>query len=573
MTFSTLLALSVIICLVGLALRLYVWFSQGIHPPEATLSFGERISAGFHATGKVLFGGNIGTVIRSFFTDLLFQQRIIQKSALRWAAHTLIFTGFILLLLMHGMEAVISQKLFAGYESTLNPYLFLRNLFGLMVLAGVGIAVYRRISLQPKRLKSYPSDWAALIFIAGIILSGMLLEGSRISSYTTFQSMVEEYGAFDEDETLALEAFWVAENGLVSPHIAGPIKPEQIEMGREANGSSCIECHAPNSSAFASFTLKGLTRPFAWVLGDATNVAFFTFLHAAFCLAFLAWLPFSKMFHVVAAPVSLLVNSILGKENSTPANLLNRQMLGLSACTHCGSCSLECSSSMFFESFNNDFILPSEKVQFLKKLAAGKEIDRTTRKRLQEGLYICTSCDRCTDICPSGINLKEIFVSARYALLADGAPEKTLLSHFSFPLALAQRYTGDHLKALQAVEEVFRKTLQKLTDLALPLSLSRSKEMVNLSYRSCYSCQRCTNICPVVRSYDNPVEALDMLPHQLIYSLGIGNTEVAMGAKMIWSCSTCYLCQEHCPNQVELTDIFYTLKNKALKKIDSGENS
>jgi heterodisulfide reductase subunit C len=96
--------------------------------------------------------------------------------------------------------------------------------------------------------------------------------------------------------------------------------------------------------------------------------------------------------------------------------------------------------------------------------------------------------------------------------------------------------------------------------------------MVNDSYKSCYSCQRCTNICPVVRSYSNPVEELDMLPHQLIYSLGIGNTELAMGSKMIWSCSTCYLCQEHCPNKVELTDIFYNLKNGALKKIDPGEN-
>lgn len=573
MNFNILLTLSVLICLAGLALRLYAWFSQGIHPPSPSIPLAERIRSGLQSTSKVLFGGKIVTIIKSIFADLLFQQRVFHKSGLRWAAHTLIFFGFIFLLLMHAMEAVVSVNLFSGYESTLNPYLFLRNLFGLMVLVGVGLATYRRIVLKPKRLRTYPSDWAALIFVGGIILSGMLLEGSRISSYTVFQGMVEEYGAFDEQEALDLEALWVAENGLHSPNIAKPISAEQIARGREANDSSCIECHAANSTAFASFTLKGLTRPFAWVLGDKTAVGFFTFLHVVFCLAFLAWLPFSKMFHVLSAPVSLLITSIMGKENAAPANLLNRQMIGLSACTHCGSCSVECSSNMFFESFQNDFILPSEKVQFLKNIAAGNEVDSATRKRLQEGLYVCTSCDRCTDICPSGINLREIFVSARYALLEQGVPEKTLLSHFSFPLALAQRFTGDHLKALQSVEEMFRKTLLKLTDLALPLSLSRAKGMVNESYKSCYSCQRCTNICPVVRSYDNPIEALDMLPHQLIYSLGIGNAEVAMGSKMIWSCSTCYLCQEHCPNQVELTDIFYNLKNAALKKIDSGENS
>lgn len=569
MNFSILLALSVLIFLIGLALRLYTWFGQGIHPPSPSPGLADRIGAGLRSLLSTVASDRIVTLGKSFVADLLLQQRISQKSWLRWTAHTLIFSGFILLLLMHAMEAVVSQKLFAGYESTLNPYLFLRNLFGMMVLAGVGLAVYRRITLRDKRLKSYASDWAALALVGGIILSGMLLEGSRLTSYSIFQGMVEEYGAFDEEETLALEAFWVAENGLVSPNIARPIAPEQIEMGREANSSSCIECHAANTSAFASYSLKGLTRPFAWILGDSGAVGFFTFLHVAFCLGLLAWLPFGKMFHILAAPVNLLITSVLGKNNPPEAaNLLNRQMVGLSACTHCGSCSVECSSSMFFESFHNDFILPSEKVQYLKHLAAGSEMDAATRKRLQEGLYVCTSCDRCTDICPSGINLKEIFVSARYALLDGGTPEKTLLSHFSFPLALAQRYSGDHFKALKAVEEVFRKAFQKLTDLPLPLGMGRNRDMVNQSYKSCYSCQRCTNICPVVRSYDNPVEALDLLPHQLIYSLGIGNTELAMGAKMIWSCSTCYLCQEHCPNQVELTDIFYTLKNKALKKID-----
>ena len=42
---------------------------------------------------------------------------------------------------------------------------------------------------------------------------------------------------------------------------------------------------------------------------------------------------------------------------------------------------------------------------------------------------------------------------------------------------------------------------------------------------------------------------------------------------MIWSCSTCYLCQEHCPNQVELCDIFYGLKNAAIAKIEEGDRS
>ena len=117
---------------------------------------------------------------------------------------------------------------------------------------------------------------------------------------------------------------------------------------------------------------------------------------------------------------------------------------------------------MFYETFQNDFILPSEKVQYLKKFAAGKEHDPAIIKRMQQGLYVCTSCDRCTTVCPSGINLKELFISARYSLLESGTPETTMLSHFSFPLALAQNFVDDHLKALKKVTDLFKKNFQHL---------------------------------------------------------------------------------------------------------------
>jgi heterodisulfide reductase subunit C len=271
--------------------------------------------------------------------------------------------------------------------------------------------------------------------------------------------------------------------------------------------------------------------------------------------------------------VSLIIKRVTGDELNEPANILNSQMIGLSACTHCGTCSIECSSGMFYESFQNDFILPSEKVQYLKRFAANREHDPEIIKRMQQGLYICTSCDRCTTVCPSGINLKELFISSRYSLLETGAPETTMLSHFSFPLALAQNFVDDHITALKKVTDLFKKNFQHLSDLASPITLSKTTGVGNNSYKGCYSCQRCTNICPVVRSYDNPVEALGMLPHQIIFSLGIGNVDLAMGSQMIWSCSTCYLCQEHCPNQVELCDIFYNLKNGAIHKIEAGASA
>lgn len=574
MAVKILLGLSVIICLVGLFIRFSIWFSHGLQSTGQLNSVGERVSAAFQSVLKSFFSSKLLLVVKSFFLDLLFQKRIFDKSALRWVAHTLIFTGFILLLLFHALGSVVSETLFTDYQPTLSPFLFLRNLFGIMVLTGLALAVYRRFTMKAKRLKTYASDWAALVFITVIILSGMLLEGAKISSFTVYSNMVEEYAAFsDDEEEKALEAFWVAENGLSSPNFIATPSPELVAMGLEINGDSCIECHASNKAAFASFGLAKISGLFSAMIGDAATVSMFFYIHLIACFSFLAWLPFSKMFHILAAPVSLIIKSVTGdQEPANPANVLNRQMVGLSACTHCGSCSIECSSSMFYEHFDNDFILPSEKVQYLKNFAAGKETDPNIIKQMQQGLYVCTSCDRCTTICPSGINLKEIFINSRYSLLLDGEPEPTMLSHFSFPLALAQNFVDDHLKALQKVTDLFKESFRNLVDFN-SLGLAKPQSLSNSSFKGCFSCQRCTNICPVVRSYENPSEELGLLPHQIMYSLGIGNTELAMGSQMIWSCSTCYLCQEHCPNEVELTDIFYSLKNDAINKIEAGANS
>ncbi|MFT5698882.1 MAG: heterodisulfide reductase subunit C/nitrate reductase gamma subunit [Desulforhopalus sp.] len=573
MNFNILLSFSIIVCLLGLVFQFSKWFGSGISPlPLPTI--GTRITTGIKALFATLLSGKIVSVIQSFFVDIIFQKRIFDKSLLRWTTHTLIFTGFLLLFIFHALSATISESLFADFQPTLNPFLFLRNLFGLMVIIGLGLATYRRISQKSKRLKSAPADWAALIFVAGIIFSGVLLEATKMSSYSTYMDMVDEYGSLDEEEGKALEAYWVQENGLVSPNFKSAPPAEMVTSGKEINGDSCIECHVSNKNGFVSYSVASVLGPVLAFGSGAAQVTLFYYLHIFTCLAFLCWIPFSKMFHMVSAPINLVIKNVTKDQYSGAGNSLNSQMIGLSACTHCGSCSVECSSSMFYESFDNDFILPSEKVQYLKKIAANQITDPEIIKKLQEGLYVCTSCDRCTTICPSGINLKELFINARYSLLKDGPPETTLLSHFSFPLALANNFVDDHIAALKKVTELFKSTFTSLSEKETPLTIGATDQFKdNTSFSSCYSCQRCTNICPVVRSYDEPVKDLGLLPHQIIYSLGIGDLDLALSSQMIWSCSTCYLCQEHCPNDVELCDIFYGLKNKAIQSIKTGANS
>jgi heterodisulfide reductase subunit C len=57
--------------------------------------------------------------------------------------------------------------------------------------------------------------------------------------------------------------------------------------------------------------------------------------------------------------------------------------------------------------------------------------------------------------------------------------------------------------------------------------------------------------------------------------LGLGLVEMATGPRMLWDCVTCYQCQENCPQNVEVTDIFFQLKNIAANNVrkSSEENS
>ena len=85
------------------------------------------------------------------------------------------------------------------------------------------------------------------------------------------------------------------------------------------------------------------------------------------------------------------------------------------------------------------------------------------------------------------------------------------------------------------------------------------------SFSACFGCQNCTTVCPVVTGLENPGEELGLLPHQIMYSLGLGLFQQACASGMLWACTTCYQCQEHCPQKVEVTDILYDLKIMALR--------
>lgn len=578
MFFDIALYTSLLIFFLGMIFKISNWFRRGIGVSAGNISTSTRLAASIKGLFGTIFSLKLFTLIKVFIVDVVLQVKVLKEDFLRWIMHMFIYAGFILLLLLHALDGIVTETLFQEYESTLNPFMFLRDFFGFLVIVGIGIAIYRRIVMKVPRLKTDPRDRYAIVILALIMLSGVLLEATKMTSYSTYTRMVEDYAdTDDESELRALESLWVKEFALVSPSVRAPFDAEMLEQGREVHEYNCEACHSRPQSAFTGYAVAKIIKPVALGLDRVHAPAILWDLHILACFLGLAYLPFSKMFHIFASPVSLLANAVMDKEKSNPVNIATRQVMELDACTHCGTCSRRCSVAVAFRKIGNMNILPSEKMAFLKNYVARRALDEETLKEVQEGIYLCTNCDRCTVVCPVGINLRELWFTVKEEMIQKGPPVPLVLSQLSFyrgvdrqeldpesysnPLRRSKAAIADACELVKRPEEVI-----PLTPVNKPFKDKAALSLQAKTFIYCYSCENCTTVCPVVENYANPEETLGLLPHQIMRSLGLGLRDFALGSNMLWDCVTCYQCQEHCPQGVKVTDILYELKNLALKE-------
>jgi len=574
------LYISLAIFIIGLLYKISRWFSLATTVQAKDMPVSKRISSALKGMALTIFSVKILTLIKVFFLDVIIQKKVLKEDFFRWITHILIYGGFMLLLLMHALEDVITARLFDSYSSTVNPFLFLRDLFGLFVIVGVCMALYRRFILKAPRLTTNAMDVYTIVLIAFIMVSGIVLEGTKIGSYSTYKRMVEEYGGLEEEEEefKALTAFWVKEYGTIAPEIKEPFEDNLIEDGREVHEMSCAGCHSKPQWAFTGYPVARAVKGIALGLDNAGIHTLLWYLHFLACFIGLAYLPFSKFFHIITSPLSLLANSVMDGEQSDPANISTKQALEFDACMHCGNCTNRCSVGVIFERIGNVHILPSEKIQSLPRAVSGRQTEEDELRVIMDGAYLCTNCHRCTDVCPAGINLEELWFSMREVLFQRGYPEFSMLSPLSFYRGLMrdriplEQYKGPLVLAREAVAA----DCALIRDQSQPVNLTTQDRAFQgelllsdqtSSFSACFGCQTCTNVCPVVANYENPKEALGMLPHQIMYSVGLGIKDLAFGSNMLWDCLTCYQCQEQCPQGVKVTEVLYELKNLAIQAV------
>ena len=253
----TILALLIFLC--GLLLFFSVYLSGSLPEGVSGNPFAKLFKLLTNAV-SALFSAKIVLIIRSLFWDIFLQRRLYRESPKRWIIHALIFYpfvfrffwGFIALCgsLWKPEWPVVWDMVNKNYPLTG----FLFDVTGVMILVGVGLALARGLLNRADRAPGLPEqDRVALGLIGGIVVIGFVLEGMRIA--LTGSPAGAEY---------SIIGYWIS-----------------------------LLFSAP----------RGLTDVYG----------FMWYIHAALTGAFIAYIPFSRLLHMIIAPVVAVMNALREK--------------------------------------------------------------------------------------------------------------------------------------------------------------------------------------------------------------------------------------------------------------------
>lgn len=331
--------------------------------------------------------------LRDFLVNILGQVRILRK-AYPGIMHFLIFWGVTIQVLGTAINLMQMQLFIPFVELPFprgNLYLafeLVMDMAGLAILAGVAMALFRRLAMRPPSLETRWDDYYALALLGLIPIAGFTLEGLRLLSASPAWSSYSPLGS------------------LAAGHMAA----------------------------------LGLTpaAAMAW-----HPYIFWT--HAALGLLLLASIPFTKLRHLVNTPLNILLRNrrksgVLEKiENIEETELLgvgkvneftSRQLLSFDACVRCGRCQEACPVNLSGMEYSPRNLIQSLREAMLKSLVSpngNQQLAELDELLPPETAWSCTTCGACLEKCPAFVNpVDEIIDLRRYQALTTGKLPKSV---------------------------------------------------------------------------------------------------------------------------------------------------
>ncbi len=328
--------------------------------------------------------------IRYFATHVLAQPRLRRQPS-SGAMHLLIFWGFLFLFIGTDIVAVEQHGPLSFFHGLF--YLLFKvvmNVFGLLMLVGVGIAGYRRYVVRPKRIAG-GSYGLPLAFLGVLGVTGFLVEGFRMA-------LRGYYGWYD----------W-----------------------------------SPGGAGIASI-LRTTGAGQATLAGSHLGLWWF---HSVVTFSFIATMPFTRMLHTITAPLNIFFGPLRPKGAlTTPfsltdleagamvkvapkvaADLTWLQLLAADACTECGLCQEVCPAYAAERPLS-----PKQLILSLRD-GVGTNGSAGWQTPIDEPIpaissWSCTHCRACMEACPVSIQHLDLIMDVRRKQVLDSRLDANMVA-------------------------------------------------------------------------------------------------------------------------------------------------
>lgn len=265
------------------------------------------------------------------------------------------------------------------------------DLIALFALGSLVLAFYRRYVTRPSRLDNRLDDFFSLAFLFLILGTGLIMESLRLS-------------IIGKD----IQAWAPIGNGL--------------------------------ASLIHTFDLSVATKGFLAML--------FFRIHFFLVLGFIAYIPYSKLFHIVSSPLNMIFRSLESKGALTHMDLEDeeaesfgvtkineftwKQLLDLDACTQCGRCQDHCPAYLTEKPLSPKDIILDLKNHLHKQGKKADEAPALVGNVVQEDtLWACTTCRSCMEHCPVYVeHVDKIIDLRRYQVLMESKFPEELMEAF-----------------------------------------------------------------------------------------------------------------------------------------------
>lgn len=340
--------------------------------------------------------GDLWPRIKTFLIDGIAHRRILQDRYHGYL-HLFLFIGFA----VPATVIVITQFVFT------TPLIFAKilsltlDLIAFAAVVALILIIYRRYVTRPERLDTRTEDTTTLVLILFILITGITLEGLRLSV-----------------------------------------------MGNEG------QALAPLGKSLAS-----LIDIFHMETGTKSFLAEILFrIHFFLVLFTIATIPYSKLFHIISSPMNMITRSLDPKGSLSLIDFEDekaesfgvtqieeftwKQLMDLDACTRCGRCQDHCPAYLTDKPLSPKKIIQDLKDHLYKRAPLiieaqtkggppDEEAPLIGKTVKEDELWACTTCRSCMEHCPVYIeHVDKIVDMRRYQTMMESKFPEELITAF-----------------------------------------------------------------------------------------------------------------------------------------------